>query len=145
VSLKARYPTFEVEGIADGALGRSFGGRLQCPYLVVVETKRGIEGQNPIGQLYGQLLAAARLNWQRNQGDPQEMFGCYAIADSWTFIRAEVAGLDTKRPGLRVESSREYMEKVDAETILKLLKTIVTREIENNRSSDRSKTAAELG
>jgi len=142
VSLKARYPTFELEGIADGALGRSFGGRLQCPYLVVVETKRGIEGQNPIGQLYGQLLAAARLNWQRNQGDPQEMFGCYTIADSWTFIRAEVAGLDTDRPGLQVESSREYTEKVDAETILKLLKTIVARGIENNQSPVRGKTAA---
>ena len=109
---------------------------------MVVKTKRGIEGQNPIGQLYGQLLAAARLNWQRNQGDPQEMFGCYAIADSWTFIRAEVAGLDTDRPGLQVESSREYTEKVDAETILKLLKTIVARGIENNQSPVRGKTAA---
>ncbi|MEB3229425.1 MAG: hypothetical protein VKJ64_00335 [Leptolyngbyaceae bacterium] len=82
VSLNAVYPRFELDGIADGVLGKSVGGRVRSPYLVVLETKRGIEGQNPTVQLYGQLLAAAWLNWQQNQRDPQEIFGCYTIADS---------------------------------------------------------------
>ena len=137
VSLQARYPNFELEGLADGALGRSVGGRLQSPYLVVVETKRGVAGQNPIWQLYGQLLAAAWLNWRQNRQTPQEIFGCYTIADSWTFIRAEVDGLESDRPTLQIESSREYTEKVDAETILKLLKTIVNRALKRNREINR--------
>ena len=45
-------------------MGYSVAGRLEMPYLVVVETKRGVENQNPIFQLYAQLLAAARLNWE---------------------------------------------------------------------------------
>ncbi len=142
VSLQAQYPNFELEGLADGALGRSVGGRLQSPYLVVVETKRGIAGQNPIWQLYGQLLAAAWLNWRQNGQTPQEIFGCYTIADSWTFIRAEVGGLESDRPTLRIESSREYTEKVNAEMILKVLKTIVDRSLERNPEIGRDKRAA---
>lgn len=125
VSLNTAYPTFELDGIADGVLGKSVAGRLKSPYLVVVETKRGIEAQNPLIQLYGQLLAAAHLNWKTNHNDPQEVFGCYTIADSWTFVRAEVMGLETDKPSLTVELSQEYTEKVDAATILKLLKQIV--------------------
>ena len=109
----------------DGLLGKSIGGRIKAPYLVVVETKRGIEAQNPLAQLYGQLLAAAKINWQQDHQDPQEMFGCYTIADSWTFVKGLVQALESDRPRLTVESSQEYAEKVDAEIILKLLKTIV--------------------
>lgn len=127
VPLKATYTQFELEGIVDGLLGKSVGGRIKAPYLVVVETKRGIEAQNPLAQLYGQLLAAAHINWQQDHQDPQEMFGCYTIADSWTFVKGVVQALESDRPQLRVESSQEYTEKVEAEVILKLLKTIVTR------------------
>ena len=127
VPLQTCYANFELEGIADGALGKTVAGRLEAPYLVILETKRGVEAQNPIFQLYGQLLAAAHLNWELTPRDPQEIFGCYTIADSWTFVRAIVSGLDIAKPTLYVESSREYAEKVDAETILKLLKVIVAR------------------
>jgi hypothetical protein len=48
VPLSASYSKFEVDGIADGAIGRSVAGRLESPYLVVIETKRGIENQNPL-------------------------------------------------------------------------------------------------
>ena len=125
VPLKAAYAQFELEGIVDGLLGKSIGGRIKAPYLVVVETKRGIEAQNPLAQLYGQLLAAAKINWQQDHQDPQEMFGCYTIADSWTFVKGLVQALESDRPRLTVESSQEYAEKVDAEIILKLLKAIV--------------------
>jgi hypothetical protein len=55
------------------------------------------------------------------------MFGCYTIADSWTFVKGLVQALESDRPRLTVESSQEYAEKVDAEIILKLLKTIVIK------------------
>jgi len=127
VSLKASYTQFDLEGIADGVLGRGVAERVTAPYLVVVEVKKGIEGETPIFQLYGQILAAAYLNWKRDQEPCQELFGCYTIADSWTFVRAEVKGIDHDRPSLYVEYSREYMEKLEALTILKLLKSIVAR------------------
>ena len=127
ITLKVHYPQFEIEGVADGAIGKSIMGRIDYPYLVTVEAKRGIEGQNPVSQLYGSLLAAARLNWQTDGQDVQEVFGCYTIADSWAFVRSQVSGIDSDRPTLEVEFSREYTEKTDAETILKLLKAIVAR------------------
>jgi len=127
VTLSAQFPTSDISGTADGAIGQSIAGRLISPYLVVAETKRGIEGANPIPQLYGQLLAAAYLNWKTDAQDPQEIFGCYTIADSWTFLRGKVSQFDTERPMLEVEYSREYSEKYDAEPILRILKQIVDR------------------
>lgn len=132
VPIQATYPTFSIDGIADGVIGRSVTGRIEVPYLVMVETKRGIEGQNPIAQLYGELLAAARLNWEDNREsvpDTQEIFGCYTIADSWTFVRALVGAIDSDRPTLHTENSREYTEKTHSAKILKTLKSIVGRAI----------------
>jgi hypothetical protein len=106
-------------------------GRITTPYLVVIETKRGVEAQNPIFQLYGELLAAAWMNWQQNQGEVQEIFGCYTIADSWTFLRAEVSLIKSDRPMLSIECSREYNERLETATILKVLKQIVDRQIKN--------------
>ncbi len=127
VPLQAQYAQFEIEGIADGVLGKTVAGSIAVPYLVVVEAKRGIEGQNPLFQLYGQLLAAAHLNWEKDKPASQEVFGCYTIADSWTFVRAEVENLEANLPTLRVEYSREYAEKTEAETILKILKFVVAK------------------
>jgi hypothetical protein len=129
VSLKASYANFSIDGIVDGALGRSAAGYLEAPYLVVVEAKRGLEAQNPQFQLYGELLAAAHINWELDQQDPQEIFGCYTIADTWTFIRAEVSDIEAFKPTIVVESSREYSEKLEAETILKILKGIVSKRL----------------
>jgi len=125
VELSAQYKTFKLSGIADGVLGQCIMGELKTPYLVVVEAKRGLEAENLKYQLYGQLLAAGRMNWQHHPQDPQEIFGCYTIADTWTFIRARISGLDTDKPALSLESSRDYGEKVEAATILKLLKGII--------------------
>jgi hypothetical protein len=132
VPIQATYPKFSIEGIADGVIGRSVTGRIEVPYLVMVETKRGIEGQNPIAQLYGELLAAARLNWEDGcepLPETQEIFGCYTIADSWTFVRALVGAIDSDRPTLYTENSREYTEKTHSAKILKTLKGIVGRAI----------------
>lgn len=99
--------------------------RVVAPFLVVVEAKCGIEGSDSIPQLYGEMLAAARLNWQLNQQEPQVIFGCYTIADTWTFVKGEVAQVDTDRPILSIEYSHEYTQKYDIVTILKLIKSIV--------------------
>ncbi|BAP55375.1 hypothetical protein THII_1078 [Thioploca ingrica] len=127
VAMRATYPQFEIEGIADGVLGKCVSGFIETPYLIVVEAKRGLEAQNPVYQLYGQLLVAAHLNWENNPEEPQEIFGCYTIADSWSFIRAEVNGMMADRPSMQIESSRQYAEQYDAETIAKILKGIVSK------------------
>jgi hypothetical protein len=129
VALRGEYPQFDIEGIADGVIGRSVVGRITTPYLVMIETKRGVEAQNPIFQLYGELLAAAWMNWKQNKAEVQQVFGCYTIADSWTFLRAEVSQIETDRPHLSIECSREYNERLETATILKLLKQIVGQQI----------------
>ena len=128
VGLSAKHAMFELEGIADGVMGPSFAGRIQCPYFVMVETKRGVEGTNPVFQLYGQLLAAW-LNDQLKEQEVQEIFGCFTIADSWTFVRGEVSAIASDRPTLTVEFSPEYAEKFDAPKILRILKQIIGRSI----------------
>lgn len=125
VSLQAKYAKFEIEGIADGVLGRCASGFIEAPYLILVEAKRGLEAQNPLYQLYGQMITAAHLNWENNNNSPQEVFGCYTIADVWKFIRAEISDIDSDLPKMRLEYSREYVEKLEAETILRIIKGIV--------------------
>lgn len=127
VPLKAAYAQFEIDSIADGAIGRAASGSIEAPFIVVVEAKKGIEAQNPLFQLYAELLAAARLNWQRQPQEPQEIFGCYTIADSWTFLRGEISNMEEEKPKLYVECSREYVEKLEATTIFQILRHIVSR------------------
>ncbi len=125
VPLKAQYGEFELEGIADGVLGKCVTGFLETPYLVVVEAKRGLENESPLLQLYGQLLAAAYLNWKNDGNNSQSIFGCYTIADIWKFFKAEIEGINTAAT-MHIEASREYVEKLEAETIFQILKMIVS-------------------
>jgi hypothetical protein len=127
VPLQAQYAQFEIAGIADGVLAKSLSGIIETPYLVVVETKRGVETPNPLFQLDGYLLAAARLNWESNNIACQEIFGCYTIADIWTFVRAEVTEIEAEKPTLQVEYSREYAQQTEAETIFKIIKRIISK------------------
>jgi len=133
VNLSAQYPQFQLEGVADGVLGMGIGGRIETPYLVMVEAKRGVDNQNPLFQLYGQLLAAAWLNAQAETVvqpcESQQIFGCYTIADSWTFVWATVTGFTADRPTLTATLSREYSEKLEAFTILKILKAIIAQQL----------------
>jgi hypothetical protein len=126
VELSAQFKNFSISGIADAVVGRCIEGELKKPYLIVVEAKRGLEAENPKYQLYGQMLAAAHLNWENSAEDPQVIFGCYTVADTWTFIRGKVSGFDSDKPCLDLESSRDYMEKLEAGSILKILKGILT-------------------
>jgi hypothetical protein len=127
VPLSASYPRFELEGIADGVLGDAISGTIDAPYLIVVEAKRGLEAQNPQYQLYGSLLAAAWQNQQRTPRERQELYGCYTIGDNWTFVYGIVNGFEAEMPSLTVLYSREYAERLEATTILRILKAIVHR------------------
>jgi len=129
--LSCQYQNFSLEGIVDGVLGKTYSGRMDEPYLVVIEAKRGIEANNPVAQSYAQLLTAARLNWEQDQKYLQVIFGCYTIADSWTFIRAEIEKIETNKPVMRVTTSREYVEKLEAEQIARILKHIVQLKIQS--------------
>ncbi|NJN68815.1 MAG: hypothetical protein HC884_20000 [Chloroflexaceae bacterium] len=126
VPIRAQYPHVELQGVVDGMLAQGIIGMADAPYyLIVVEAKRGLESQDPRFQLCGQLLAAARLNWECDQQPVQEIFGCYTIIDTWKFLRATVQDIETDAPHLLIEPSREYTQKTEAETILKILKRIV--------------------
>ena len=129
VPLTAAYHTFELEGEADGALAPSVGGRIQPPYLVVHEAKRGVNASNPQFQLYGEMLAAAWLNWKKDANPEQQIFGCYTITDDWTFVRGSVSEIDGERPVLHVEFSPRYSGVLEAERIVQLLKFIVAKRL----------------
>jgi hypothetical protein len=52
--------------------------------------------------------------------------------DGWKFFRAEVAGFEADRRTMRLEYSRGYGEKFEAATILRILKVIVARFLDND-------------
>lgn len=125
VPLSARIGDVELCGNADGALGAPSDGNLGAPFLVVVEAKRGVEGKNPVTQLYAEMLAAASLNASEDGLSTQRIHGAYTIGATWTFVRADVEGLDTDKPSFSVVSSPELSEKFEAAIIAKILKSIV--------------------
>lgn len=131
VPLRVSYPHAELQGIADGILGMSLSGDIDVPYLLVIEAKWGLSSPDPRPQLYGQLLAAARLNWQHTPRPVINLFGCYTIVDNWTFVYATVQQIDSDSPSLTIELSREYTQKTEAATILMILKQIVACAVEH--------------
>jgi hypothetical protein len=122
--LKAQYPGFGLEGIADGVVGHNISGLAKSFSLVVVQVKHEPEAQDPLIQVYGAMLAAARLNWAQDNRVPQEIYGCYTIADNWIFAHGLVADIEAPRPTMTVALSRAYSGTVEAETVLRILKSI---------------------
>lgn len=143
VPLRARYPHIELQGIADGILGSGITGVVEVPYLIIIEAQRALEFRDPRFQLYGALLAAARLNWENDPQPEHDSFGCYTISDSWTFIHARVQDIDTNIPRMTLESSREYVEKLEATTIVKILKRIVSSQLSLSLSPQREGSEGE--
>ena len=127
VPLQAHYPAFELEGEADGALALSVGGKIRTPYLIVHEAKRGVNAPDPQYQLYGEMLAAAWLNWKGNSNPEQEIFGCYTVNDTWVFVRGVVGEIETEKPTLNIEFSPVYNGVLEAERIVQILKSIVAK------------------
>jgi len=129
VPMHARVGDTDLDGVVDGALGRPVGGRLEAPYLLVVEAKRGVDATAPQYQLYGELLAAARVHHLRHPRDLTVVHGCMTVADTFTFVRAELRDLDGPKPSMRVASSRELSAKTEATQILAILKSVVAEGI----------------
>ncbi len=132
VPLRASYPTFELEGEADGALATSIGGKIRTPYLIVHEAKRGVNAPEPQYQLYGEMLAAAWLNWKGNPNPEQKIFGCYTVNDSWVFVHGVVAEIETEKPILSIEFGPVCNGVLEAERIVQILKSIVAKHIDSS-------------
>ena len=129
VPMKATYPTFQLEGEADGALAPEIGGKIQQPYLIVHEAKRGVNtSPDPEVQLLGEMLAAAWLNWKKDANPEQEIFGCYTVAATWSFVQGIVSDIDSEKPAVAISFAPEYNGVSDAERILKILKGIVAKQ-----------------
>ncbi|MYK16897.1 hypothetical protein F4055_01840 [Candidatus Poribacteria bacterium] len=130
VPLKATYPKFELEGEADGALAPSIGGKIRTPYLIVHEAKRGLTAVDPQYQLYGEMLAAAWLNYKNTTTLEQEIFGCYTVVDNWTFVRGVVGDIESEKPTLNIEFGPVYNGVLEAKRIVQILKSIVAQHID---------------
>jgi hypothetical protein len=124
VALAGKLNDVEIRGEVDGALASSFDEEVELPYFVVVEAKRGVGGSDPVPQLLGAMLCAAQRN-ERDGHPAHEIYGCYTIAAVWTFVRGKLDWSQPK-PSLTVLSSREYMERTEAPSILAILKSILT-------------------
>src|SRR5215510_6342640 len=126
--LSAQYSAFVLKGIADAVIGFNISGITKSSFcLTVLQANLGMQAQDLQIRLYAAMLAAARLNWERDKRLLQEIFGCYTIADNWTFARGLVSDIEAARPMMTVASSREYVERVEAETILRTLKFITDK------------------
>jgi hypothetical protein len=125
VPLAAKFDDVEVRGEADGALAAGVNAEPATPYVVVIEAKRGVGAAEPVSQLLGAMLCAARRN-ERDGKPAEEIYGVYTIADVWTFVRARIDWSGAK-PAMRVLASGEYMEKVEAATILAILESILDK------------------
>ena len=138
VSLTAKdpYSDTELSGVVDGVLAPEQGvlaGTPGQPFLLVIETKRGVDATDPRPQLFAAMLAVlwTRLGRARaGEADPVEVFGCFTVSDTWTFVHAE-ASLRPEgshpRLGVTLSWSREYTERVEAEAILGVLRWITRR------------------
>jgi hypothetical protein len=125
VPLSAKFDDTELRGEADGALAASVNAEPSTPYVVVIEAKRGVTATEPVSQLLGAMLCAARRS-ERDGKPADEIYGVYTIADVWTFVRGRIEWGEP-RPVMRVLPSGEYMEKTEAATILAVLEAIIDR------------------
>lgn len=128
VPLSATFDDIEIRGEADGALAAGVNAEPGTPYVILVEAKRGIGATEPVSQLLGAMLCAAKRN--ERDGKPADvMYGVYTIADVWTFVRARI-DWSAPKPSVRVLTSSEYMEKLEAATILAILGSIIDEHVD---------------
>ncbi len=118
---------FELRGVADGTLARDEAGLPSDPYLLVIEAKRGIDAVDPMAQCVGSMLAVGLKRLTATK--PEEVFGCFTIADTWTFLRGSLSTEtgDAARLRLDLTVSREYEGRFESALVLATLKGIVSR------------------
>jgi hypothetical protein len=133
VTLSATLGRGDLRGEVDGALATmGINSQAVSPYLVVVEAKRGVEGNDPMAQLLGGLLCAAWQNHRRRARPEHRLYGAYTIADVWNFVDCTVTGLSDEQPVMIMAGSREYTERTEAASILLLLKALVAEQVEGD-------------
>jgi hypothetical protein len=123
VPISAQLGETEIQGVIDGALAVGADAP-RAPLLLIMEAKRGTEASNPIVPLYAALLCVGWNETQARGGGEHVGHGCFTIADTWTFIEARVHADARSRPRIKLCSSREYSEKLEAHLILSILKGI---------------------
>jgi hypothetical protein len=120
VPISAQVGDTEIQGVVDGALAAGGADAPLTPLLPIVEAKRGTEAANPVYPLYAALLCVG-WNEAHARGSGEHLcHGCFTIADHWTFVEARVRAGDAARPRVRLRSSREYSEKLEAHLILSI-------------------------
>lgn len=120
---------FELRGVVDGALARDEAGLPAEPYLLLIEAKRGVDAQDPMAQCVGSMLAVGLQRLAR--AAPTDVFGCFTVADTWTFLRGRVATMpqDPTRLTLDLTISREYEGRHESALVLAILKGAVGRSV----------------
>lgn len=124
VPISAQIGEAEIQGVVDGALAAGGSDAPATPLLLIVEAKRGTEATNPVPPLHAALLC---VGWNETQmrGAPEHLgYGCFTIADNWTFVEARVRAGKGARPRLSLRSSREYSERLEAHLILSIFLAI---------------------
>jgi len=79
------------------------------------------------------MVAAAWSNWHKSPQAEQKIFGCYTISDNWTFVSAVVRNFEDDCPTMTVDTSKEYIQRIEAVTIFKILKFKLTGACFGNR------------
>lgn len=135
VPISAQIGEVELQGVVDGALAAGGADAPNWPLLLVIKAKRGTEAANPVHPLYAALLCVGWNQTAKVGAKERVCYGCFTIADTWTFVEARIRGVPG-RPRVQVRSSREYSEKLEAHLILSVLRGIEDRWI--------AETAAEV-
>ncbi len=139
VAVRAALGDVELAGVIDGVLAREgvAGGQATTPFLLVVETKRGIDATDPRPQLLAALLASVEAERARNgAAGAIERFGCFTVGDTWKFVRVVATRMEGA-PGraMAVSWSRAFSERLESAAVLAVLHGIVAREIAHERGA----------
>ncbi len=143
VAVRATLGTVEIAGVVDGVLAREgvVGGQATPPFLLVVETKRGIDATDPRPQLLAALLASVEA--ERVQGGGArgaiERFGCFTVGDTWKFLHAVERVIEgNPSRSMSVSWSRAFSERLESDAILATLRGIVERGIAQEQAESRA-------
>ncbi len=125
--LAAFYTSKNVSASATAMNESTVWARVIYPLLMLAEV-RDVRAwsQVPIMASVPSRDAAAALRRAAGARSVTQ-YGCYTVGDVWTFVRARVdLPVDDALPSVHPEWSREYAERHEAETILKVLRGIAS-------------------
>lgn len=122
-----------LHGIVDGALARDAAGQPAAPFFLVVEAKRALDAVDPLPQLQGAMLTLALQRLEDRPEATHDVYGCFTIGDTWTFLRGRFALAPAGERAFEVVAdylpSRELSEPTEAESIAAILKAVVASQL----------------